>query len=99
MLQLKEKQKVSVFQPRKSEMIKSTVEATISSSRKKQDQDYEYFSWNAKFVGMAYQKALELQDKDRIMLTEAAVENYYNKEKRKLYVSVIIFDFEMVKKE
>lgn len=99
MLQLKEGQKVSVFQPKESEVIKNTVEATISSSRKKGDSDYIYFSWNAKFVGKAYEMALRLHDKDRITIKEAAVENYYNKERKKLYVSVVIFEFEMVQKE
>lgn len=99
MLQLKEGQKVSVFQPKESEVIKNTVEATISSSRKKSDHDYAYFSWNAKFVGKAYEMALELKDKDRIAIKEAAIENYYNKEQKKLYVSVVVFDFEMVQKD
>ena len=43
--------------------------------------------------------ALELKDKDRIAIKEAAIENYYNKEQKKLYVSVVVFDFEMVQKD
>ena len=46
-----------------------------------------------------YKKAADLAEKDRIELKEAAIENYYNKEKQKLYVTVVIFDFEKVEKE
>lgn len=62
-----------------------------------------YFPLNVHFYftiyRQAYKKAADLAEKDRIELKEAAIENYYNKEKQKLYVTVVIFDFEKVEKE
>lgn len=99
MLQIKNGQRVTVWDPHEAERIKSTVEANISSVKKENEEEWKYYSWNAKFVGKAYGKAQELADRDRIELKEAAIENYYNKDKKKLYVTVIIFDFERVESE
>jgi hypothetical protein len=97
MLQLKE-QSAMVFEAKESEKIKNTVTANLSTSRKVKNEDgekYEYMSWNARFVGNAFEKAKELKDKDVITIKEAAIENRYDKENTKLYVNVIVFDFEM----
>ena len=99
MLQLKEGQRVTVWEPHEATKIKNTIEANISSAKKDQVDNWKYYSWNDKFVGQAYKKAADLAEKDRIELKEAAIENYYNKEKQKLYVTVVIFDFEKVEKE
>ena len=48
----------------------------------------------ARFVGEAYEDALDLEDKDRIIIQSGIVDNVYNKEKEKLYVTVTIFRFE-----
>jgi len=47
-----------------------------------------------KIVGEAYEDALGLEDKDRIIIQSGIVDNVYNKEKEKLYVTVTIFRFE-----
>ena len=97
MLQLKE-QTAMVFEAKESEKIKNTVTANLSTSRKVKNEDgekYEYMSWNARFVGTAFEKAKELKDKDIITIKEAAIENRYDKENSKLYVNVIVFNFEL----
>ena len=99
MLQIKNGQRVTVWEPHEAERIKSTIEANISSAKKESEEEWKYYSWNAKFVGQAYGKAQGLEDRDRIELTEAAIENYYSKEKKKLYVTVVVFDFEKVEKQ
>ena len=38
----------------------------------------------ARFVGEAYEDALDLEDKDRIIIQPGIVDNVYNKEKEKL---------------
>ena len=55
--------KVTVFSPRKEEGRKDTVSAFISSiSGKDQDGNLTFSSWNARFVGKAYEKALGLHE-------------------------------------
>lgn len=96
MLQLKE-QTVMVWDAKPSEKMNNTVEATLSTSKKvtKDGNDSrEYMSWKARFVGQAFEKAKELKDKDIVKILSGTVENFYNKEKEKSYVTVIIFDFE-----
>ena len=88
--------KATVFEVKKDESRKNTVQANISTYEGKgQNDEPVYSSWFTRFVGKAYEKALGLQDKDRIVIKEGKIENYYNKEKGKLYVSVTVFDFDM----
>ncbi len=51
---------------------------------KDQDDKPRYASWRARFVGEAYEDALDLEDKDRIIIQSGMVDNVYNKEKEKL---------------
>ena len=83
-----------VFDPKKSENRKKTVEATISTYEGTDENDNpRYSSWRAYFVGDAYKPALELDNKTRILITQGKIENNYNKETKKLFVTVTIFDF------
>lgn len=96
MLQVKE-QTVMVWDVKEAENVKNTVNANISTSKvvkNGESEERKYMSWQTKFVGKAYEPAKELKDKDIIKIKEAGVENYYNKESEKLYVTLIIFDFE-----
>ena len=61
---------------------------------KDQDDKPRYASWRARFVGEAYEDALGLEDKDRIIIQSGIADNVYNKEKEKLYVTVTLFRFE-----
>lgn len=51
--------------------------------------------WSAGFCGKAYEKALLLKDKDRIIATEFNLRNIYNKDTKKNYPSISIFDFDV----
>ncbi|NBH62305.1 hypothetical protein D1155_11650 [Anaerotruncus sp. 80] len=85
----------TVFEPKKEDGRKDTVIANISTYEgKNQNDKARYCSWRTRFVGEAYEKALGLKDKDRIVIKAGKVENNYNKEKEKLYVMVTVFDFE-----
>lgn len=87
---------VRVFQPEKAENRKKTVVANISSYEgRDQDDNPRYSSWRAFFVGDAYKDALDLENNTLIKMTNAKIENNYNKEQEKLYVSVTIFKFEL----
>ena len=87
--------KAMVFQAKKDENRKRTVIADISTYEgRDQDDKPRYASWRARFVGEAYEDALGLEDKDRIIIQPGIVDNVYNKEKEKLYVTVTIFRFE-----
>lgn len=66
---------------------------------KDQDDKARYSSWKTKFVGEAYEDALKLNDKDKIVIRSGLVDNFYNKETKKLYVTVTIFKFEKVTRE
>ena len=86
--------KAMVFQAKKDENRKRTVIADISTYEgRDQDDKPRYAFWRARFVGEAYEDALGLEDKDRIIIQSGIVDNVYNKEKEKLYVTVTIFRF------
>ena len=59
---------------------------------------YEYETYRARFVGKAREKALALEDKARITLTEWAIRNPYNKEKEREYPYLMVMDFEVREK-
>ena len=87
--------KAMVFQAKKDENRKRTVIADIRTYEgKDQDDKPRYASWRARFVGEAYEDALDLEGKDRIIIQSSIVDNVYNKEKEKLYVTVTLFRFE-----
>ena len=72
------------------------ISEAIKTGKKDGDKDiYEYESWNARFVGKAYDKAKELKDKDHITLTEWNVRNPYVQEKKRSYPYILIMDFEV----
>ncbi len=88
--------KATVFDAKKEAKRKNTVIANISTYEgKDQEGNNRYCSWKARFVGDAYEPALNLEDKDKIEITSGKIENNYNKEQEKLYVVVTVFDFEM----
>lgn len=68
--------------------------ANLSTSKKNQDNTYTNMYWRAKFVGLAYEKAKELKDKDKIEIVQGIVENTYDKSKNKLWLNVTVFKFD-----
>lgn len=90
---------VRVFDLDIAENRKNTVVANISSFEgRDQDDNPRYSAWRTYFVGDAYGKALKLKNNSKgvlIKITQAKVENNYNKATEKLYLTVTIFDFEI----
>lgn len=86
----------TVFDVKRDEKRKNTVTANISTYEGKDQEDNKrYCAWKARFVGEAFERALGLENKDRIVITKGKIENNYNKEQERLYVIVTIFEFEM----
>ena len=93
-MDLKEGTLVNVFDVKKSEKMKNTARANLGSYEGKDaDGNAKFSSWHARFVGEAYKKAAKLKGKERISLINAKVESSYNKEEKKSYVTVTVFDF------
>lgn len=69
------------------------VQANLSTSKKNQDGSYTNMYWKARFVGEAYAPAKALVDKDKIHILRGAIENKFDKEWDRLYVTVVIFRF------
>ena len=89
-----DKQYAMVFEPKKSETRKKTVECRLSTYEgTDQNDNPRYSTWWCDFVGTAYKDALDLESKDRIRIMEGKVENIYDKESGKSYLRVKIFDF------
>lgn len=80
-----------LFNGRVSEAIKV---GTLENGKPK----YEFESWNARFVGKAYEKAKKLQNMTGIKLTEWSARNPYSKESKKNYPYLMVTDFEIVEK-
>lgn len=84
----------NVFDVAKSEKMKNTATGRISTYEgKDMDGNAKFSSWNARFVGDAYKKAAKLKDKERIQILKGKVENRYDKEAKKTYITVTVFDF------
>lgn len=69
------------------------VKATLSTSEKKQDGTYEYSNWFASFVGNCKEQAKSLQEKDTITIVKGKLTNVYNKETKKSYTNMTVFEF------
>ena len=65
----------------------------ISTSDKQQDGTYKNSSWNARLVGKA--KDVQVNEGDRITITSAKIENIYNKEQKRSWLNIIVFDLEV----
>lgn len=94
-MKISKNQEARVFSIKEAENRKNTIRANISTYEgKTQDDKAKYSSWNTYFVGEAYEKAKELEDKEKIILTKAKIENNYDKKKEQLYLTLTVFDFE-----
>lgn len=67
----------------------------LTSSKKNKDESYTNCYWKARLVGEAFKKSKELKDKDKINIKKGIVENQYDKENKKSWVTVTIFDYEL----
>lgn len=72
------------------------VKATLSTSEKKQDGSYEWSNWNAAFLGKSLDKAKQLKDGDKITVVKGKLTNVYNKETKKSYTNMTVFEFSRV---
>lgn len=52
--------------------------------------------WNTAFCGKAYEKALDLKDKDRICVVEMNIRNVYSKNTKKSYPQIMVTDFDVI---
>lgn len=68
--------------------------ANLSTSKKNSDNTYTNMYWKARFVGNAYEKAKALENKDKIEIANGIIENNFNKDTQKLWVTVTVFEFE-----
>jgi hypothetical protein len=92
--------KGTIFEPKESEKKKNTVTANFSTYEgKEKDGSAKYSSWIIYFVGNAFQPAKELKTKDLIKLTNAKIENSFNKETKKNFIWITVFSFEKVEKK
>lgn len=77
-----------------------TIYGTLSVSVKVGEENgknkYESDYYKAYFVGGALDKAKTLENKQRIKLNKMTIRNRYIEEKGKNYVSVTIYDFEIL---
>ena len=73
------------------------VKANLSTAKKdpRAESGYTYMRWHTRFVGDAVEKAKELTDKERIVINSARLENYYDRDEKKLYLTLVVFDFDI----
>jgi len=91
MIRINETTKGTIFEPIVKEKY---VQAKLSTGKKNQDGSWTNMSWNVRFIGKCYDQASRLKEKDKIELRSGYVENSYDKETKKSYVNVIVFEFE-----
>lgn len=99
-MMIRSNQQAVVINPKILPRKRKTAFAMISTFEGISPTDEPMYSiWRTFFIKDAYQKAVKLKDKDKIILTNAKVENNYDCVKGKLYISLIVFDFEMLEKK
>lgn len=89
---------VTVFQPQINlNVSERMVFANLSTSKKNTSREgdisYENMSWKGRFVGDAFEPSKALRDGDKIDIVRGMITNKYDKEKKKLYVDVTIFEY------
>ena len=93
-MKIKEDQIVTVWELDEREDA-DVIRAKVSSYEgKTKDDEAKYSSWFANFVGKAFKPARKLNKGDRIMLTNAKIENFYNSKTEKGYTNITIFEFD-----
>lgn len=60
---------------------------------------YENDYWAASFCGKCLEKAKELSDKDRIVITEMNIRNVYSQRNHKNYPQITVYDFDFIDSE
>jgi hypothetical protein len=65
----------------------------VSTGDKQKDGSYVNTNWFARFVGKAFEKLNQLESKDKIKIS-GKVSNPYNKDDKKSYLNLVVFDFE-----
>ena len=66
---------------------------SISTSDKQQDGSYKNSSWSCRLVGKA--KDVEVAEGDKLIINSAKIENIYDKEAKKCWLNIIVFDAEV----
>jgi hypothetical protein len=70
------------------------VQANFSTGRKQKDGSYRNSNFVTRFIGDAFVPAQELQEKDRITVTNGFLENVWDKANKKNWLTLIVFNFE-----
>ena len=63
---------------------------SISTSDKQQDGSYKNSSWSCRLVGKA--KDVIVEEGDLLTINSAKIENIYDKEAKKCWLNIIVFD-------
>lgn len=84
-----------VWSLEKSKVMKNTYTANVSTYEgEDKNGDPIFCYWSGRFVGEAFKKARGLEEGEKIGITNASVTTYYDKDKKKLYANLTIFDFD-----
>ncbi len=75
------------------------VKASMSESRKNKDGEWENINWNGMFLSSAADTIRNCGDKTRISITSGIVENTYDKQSKKGYTNVKVFECEVLEGE
>ena len=73
------------------------VQARLQTSEKKQTGEYENSDWYARFVGGSIGLAQELTNKATITINKGKLTNVFNRDTKKAYLNMTVFDFEITK--
>lgn len=68
----------------------------LSSSTKDKDGNWESSNWFARFVGKAHNSISKLSEKDKIEITQGGIKKHYDKDKKKEYFNMVVFDFNVM---
>ena len=67
----------------------------VSSSKKdRRTGNYVNSNWNVRFIGHSFEPAKALKEKDKITITNGFIENIWDKENNRNWLTLVVFDFE-----
>ena len=91
-------QEARVFYPFISDRKHRTIKADLSTYEGHKGDEKIFCKWRGFFIGEAYTKALDMKNNDSIILTDARITNNFDHRQKKLFVTLMVFDFEFVER-
>lgn len=98
-MQIKPYTRGKVFSVREVEKCINCITADFSLYERREKSRAVYSRWKINFVGEAYNLAKKLEERDEIILLQAKIEKFYNKDVNEMFIFITCYQFRIFYKE